>query len=283
MTVFSRRQFGGWAALLTIVTVTAPLAADDSPWNQFRGPNGSGTVSTTSLPTEFGPKKSLLWTTPLPGPGSSSPILVDGKIFLTCWTGYGTSRDKPGDPADLRRHLVCMDQKTGKILWQSSVSSDAAELPYGGMLAEHGYASNTPVSDGEHVYSYFGKAGLVAYDLDGKELWKTIVGTGNDPRSWGSASSPVLVGDLVVVNAAAEAGAMVAVNKMTGKEVWRTEAENLNSTWATPVVVTPKDGEPELVIPVTGEVWGINPGKRQASLARPHRREPKHVGLLPRA
>ena len=233
-------------------------AAVESDWSEFRGPNLSGTLADAGpLPAELTPDNRL-WSTELPGPGLSSPILVGDKIFLTCWTGYGMGAGPAGDPADLRRHLVCLARSSGKILWKSTVQTDAAEIPYGGMLAQHGYASHTPTSDGETVYAYFGKAGLVAYDLDGNEKWKTILGTGNDPRAWGSASSPVLLGDKILVNAAPEAGAMFAVDKANGKVLWKTEAEKLGGTWATPVVAT-VDGTSEVVLPVTGEVWGINP------------------------
>jgi hypothetical protein len=136
---------------------------------------------------------------------------------------------------------------------------------YGGMFAEHGYASHTPVSDGEHVYAYFGKSGAVAYDLEGKQLWQTVVGEELDPRNWGSASSPILYKDLLIVTATAEREALVALDKKTGKEVWKQEAKGLNSTWGTPILVPVNAERTDLVIGVPYEIWGFDPqtGKLQ--------------------
>lgn len=229
-------------------------------WTRFRGPNGSGvSPDTQPLPAKFSATENLKWKVPLPGPGSSSPIVVGDKVFVTCWSGYGVERGSPGEQANLRRHLICIDRKTGSTVWQKDVEPFLPEDVYRGMFAEHGYASHTPVSDGQRVYVFFGKTGVLAFDLDGKQLWHAKVGTESDPRDWGSASSPILYKNLVIVTASAESQAIVGLDKDTGKEVWRQEAEGFGSTWGTPVLVKASDTVTDLVLGVPNEIWGINP------------------------
>jgi outer membrane protein assembly factor BamB len=163
-----------------------------------------------------------------------------------------------GNLNDLKRHLVCIDATTGAQLWEKSVTATQPEDPYSRMLGEHGYASGTPVSDGERVYVFYGKSGVLAYDLDGNELWRVSVGTESGPMRWGSGASPILYGDMVIVNASEENQALFALDKKTGKEVWKAQAEGLGMTWGTPILVG--EGEAtELAIGVPGEIWGFNP------------------------
>lgn len=243
-------------AVLALFLLTAPSIAED--WLRFRGPQGLG-VSDSSVPTEWSDTKNLKWKTALPGAGSSSPIVVGDKVLLTCYSGYGVPGEGRGRATDLKRHLVCVNRRDGKILWTKTVDASDAEDNYGGYLREHGYASNTPVSDGKIVVAFFSKAGVRAYDLEGKELWKASVGTESDSRRWGSASSTILYKDLAIVVAAGESKTIYAFDKMTGKQKWKAPAGSLDLTFGSPLVVTPKEGDPELVISVPGEVWGMNP------------------------
>ncbi|MFK7778236.1 MAG: PQQ-binding-like beta-propeller repeat protein [Gimesia sp.] len=242
-------------ALLMLITSNA-----HADWTRFRGPNGSGVSDEKqSTPAKWSDQKNLKWKTALPGHGSSSPIIVGDKVFVTCWSGYGMDRGQPGDQKNLRRHLVCLDRKSGKILWDKTVNPVLPEDVYTGMFAEHGYASHTPTSDGKRVYVYFGKSGALAFDLDGNQLWQTIVGDELDPRRWGSSSSPILYKDLVIITATAESEAIVALNKETGKEVWRQESTGFNATWGTPILVPINDERTDLVIGVPYEIWSLNP------------------------
>ncbi len=163
------------------------------------------------------------------------------------------------NPENLKRALVCVDRQSGAILWTKSVESVLPEDEFRGMFAENGYASHTPACDGEHIYCFFGKTGVVAFDLEGNQLWQTSVGTGLDPRGWGSASSPILYENLVIVTASAESESLVALDKATGKEVWREEAPTLVGTWTTPVLVALDGDRTDLVISVPSELWGLNP------------------------
>ena len=246
--------------LFAIAALMSTASADAADWSRFRGPNGSGVSQDSApVPTTWSDKENLRWKVALPGPGSSSPIVVGDRVFVTCWSGYGVDRGNPGDQKQLKRHLICFDRNNGETIWNKTVEPDLPEDNYGGMFAEHGYASHTPVSDGERIYVYFGKSGALAFDMDGKQLWKTKIGNESDPRGWGSASSPVLHKNLVIVTASSESEAVVGLDKATGKEVWRQEAAGLNSTWGTPVMVKVDETRTDLVLGVPYEFWAFNP------------------------
>ncbi len=221
-------------------------------WPRFRGPDGSGVSDDTRVPLEWGERKNLKWKTPLPGPGSSSPIVWGERVFVTCFSGHDGERD------DLKRHLVCLNRADGKIRWSKTVPAVQPEDPYRGYLAQHGYASHTPATDGERVYVFFGKSGVLAFDFEGEQLWQTGVGTGSSNRRWGSAASVVLYRDLVIVNAAEESRSLRALDRKTGQLVWKAEARSLELCFGTPLLVPVKGGQ-ELVLAVPGEVWGLNP------------------------
>jgi outer membrane protein assembly factor BamB len=245
------------AALILLLVNSLSQASD---WPRFRGPNGSG-VSPDSqpTPTTWTDTENVKWSVDLPGPGSSSPIVVGDKIFITCWTGYGLDRENPGDQAQLKRHLLCISRKDGSTLWDREVDPYLPEDNYGGMFAEHGYATHTPVSDGEKVFVFFGKTGVIAFDLDGKELWRKSVGTESDPRDWGTASSPLLYKNQVIIPANVESHTMYAFDKNTGEELWKQEAQGFEGTWGTPILVDAEGDRQDVVLAVPGEVWAFNP------------------------
>ncbi|MDG1873199.1 MAG: PQQ-binding-like beta-propeller repeat protein [Mariniblastus sp.] len=235
------------------------LTSDADDWPRFRGPEGSG-VSSDSLPAAWSADANLAWKTEMPGPGASSPIVVDGKVFVTCYSGYGLTQTSPGNIEDLYRHLVCVDMKTGKKLWQKDVKAALPEDPYSGIgVTAHGYASHTPVSDGKNVYAFFGKSGVHAFDLAGNKLWDAQVGMESDPTKWGSSSSPIVYKDTVIVTASAESQAIIGFDKESGKELWRQEAEGLDGMWGTPSLVKVDDQRTDLVMCVAKELWGLDP------------------------
>ena len=247
-------------ALLIVATVQFSLVQADD-WSRFRGPSGNGVATDSdTLPSKWSPKANLFWKTELPGPGASSPIIVGEKVFITCYSGYGLQQQNPGDIKNLTRHLVCIDLASGKKVWQRDVKAALPEDPYSGIgVTAHGYASHTPVSDGESVYAFFGKSGIHAFDLDGKPLWSASVGMESDPAKWGSSSSPVIYNDTVIVTASAESQSIVGFNKKTGKEIWRQEAKGLDGMWGTPAMVKIDDKREDLVMCVARELWGMNP------------------------
>jgi outer membrane protein assembly factor BamB len=242
------------AAMIATVFAISPASAD---WLRFRGPNGSG-ISDSTAPTEFGENKNLKWKVELPGRGISSPIVVGDKVFVTSYTGYGG--DLGSNIEDLKRHLICVDRASGKIAWKKTVDATMPEdewRPPG--VTTHGYASNTPVSDGEHLFVFLGKGGVYALDFDGNVKWNTIVGEMSSNRKWGSAASPLVYENLVIVNASEEARAIIALDKATGKEVWKHDSRSLELAYGTPRLVELKDGTKEIVISAPSQIWAMDP------------------------
>jgi outer membrane protein assembly factor BamB len=243
---------------LSVLLLSCAISAGES-WPQFRGADGVAAIDEATLPLEWSSDKNVKWKTELPGPGSSSPIFWGEKLFVTCYTGYGIDEKTVGEPGDLGRMLFCLDRASGKILWKKSVPLANPEDDYRGYLTEHGYASATPVTDGKHVFAFFGKSGVHAFTVDGEKVWSKQVGDSSSNRRWGSAASPILVGNLLIVNAADEARAIIAFDKTTGDEKWRYEAKQLELTYNTPTVHTPKAGKTELVIAAPDELFALDP------------------------
>jgi outer membrane protein assembly factor BamB len=236
--------------LALVIGLTAKnVSAED--WPQFRGPGSQGISSAGNLPTTWSDTENLIWKTALPGSGSSSPISLEGKLYVTCYSGYG--EDQPGDSLeDLMLHLVCLDGKSGSILWDTKVKPS---LPEAQRVRDHGYTAQTPATDGTHLYVFFGRTGVFKFDLNGKELWRASVGEGT--HGWGSGTSPVLYKNLVIVNASVESGSLVALDKASGKEVWR--AGGMERSWNTPHLVTTPEGTQELTVSVKDWVLGFDP------------------------
>jgi len=244
---------------ITVACFFFCLQAVAEDWPRFRGMAGSG-VSAKAAPTAWSSKANLAWKAEMPGPGASSPIIIGDKAFLTCYSGYGLSQESPGDKENLVRHLVCVDMKTGKKLWQKDVKSTGPEDDYTGAgVPAHGYASHTPVSDGTNVYVFFGKSGVHAFDMEGNELWQADVGKESDPTKWGSSSSPIIYKDTVIITAAAESQSIVGIDRKTGKELWCQPAKGLDAMWGTPSLVKVDDDRTDLVMYVAKELWGLDP------------------------
>jgi outer membrane protein assembly factor BamB len=238
-----------------VPTSTKDAATD---WSRFRGANGMGVSSESGIPIEWSDSRNLKWSTALPGPGSSSPILTDKHVFLTCYTGINDNGGR--ETGQLKRHLVCISREDGKILWTHDEPAVLPEDPYQGMgVPEHGYATNTPVTDGNRVFAFLGKSGVLAFDIQGNKLWQTSVGTESGNRGWGTASSLTLFEDLVIVNASEESQSIRALNAVTGEEVWKAVGSALELAYGTPVLARIDDQRTDLVIAVPGEIWGLNP------------------------
>ena len=246
-------------ALALLLTAAASMTISAADWRQFRGPNGSGIAATDAQPaTHWSDSQNVKWKLALPGPGSSSPIVTGEHVFITCYSGYGDGSGGDG-PEKLLRHLLCVDRTTGKILWDKSVSAELPEDSYSGNLREHGYASNTPVTDGERVYAFFAKTGVLAFDFQGQQLWKVNVGKQSSNRRWGSGASPILWQNTVIVNAAEEGRSILALDKLTGKQVWKVAVDSLELSFVTPTLVECAGGRIDLALAVPGELWGLNP------------------------
>jgi outer membrane protein assembly factor BamB len=239
-----------------LVCAVGVCTANGADWRQFRGPGGMGESAEKGLPIAWSATKNIAWRIKLPGPGSSSPVTLGNRVFVTCYSGYGLTEKNPGKQEDLRRHLLCVDRGNGKLIWTKEFDAQPPEHNYAGEGSYHGYAASTPTTDGERLYVFFGKLGVFCYDLDGKQLWHASVGKKIHDR-WGSGASPLLYKNLLIVNASIESGSLVALDKSTGKEMWKTPG--ISSAWNTPMVVTAPSGEPELVISVQNRVLAFDP------------------------
>ena len=239
--------------LIFYAICTAPSDAAD--WPQFRGPDGTATSADRGLPTIWSDEENLVWKVDLPGYGASSPIVVGDRAFVTCYSGYGLDAEAPGELSKLQRHLLCLNRTTGETLWSYDVPAAGRESNYVDFLVQHGYATSTPVSDGERVYAFFGTSGVRAVDMDGKPLWQADVG--EHSHNWGTGGSLVLEGDMLMVNAAVESDAFIALDKHTGKELWR--VKRLISSWSTPAAIDLPDGKRELIVSIKSKLLGLDP------------------------
>ena len=203
-------------------------------WTGWRGNNAHG-IGSGDPPVEFGPDKNLRWRTAVPGEGNSSCIVWKDRVFLT------TALDDT-DPPTLA--LIAYDRNSGKQLWHTKLAEAA-----GTTHAKNGYASATPVTDGEGVYVFLGSPGLFRVDMQGNRVWKSEVG--DLDHIWGTAASPVLYEDSVIQLCDGKSGSyLAAFDKKTGKRLWKTPRESTGG-WSTPLVIsakTPKGRRDELIV-----------------------------------
>jgi len=249
-------------ALLTIALLLAlvPPGATDGNWPQFRGPNSTGVVEDQSLPDTWSETKNVVWNSDIPGLGWSSPIVWGDRIFLTSVVSAGEIEapkkglyfgGERGLSKDEHRWMVyCIDWKTGKILWQREVHKGT---PATTRHLKNSYASETPVTDGERVYALFGNLGLFCFDMNGKQLWSHRYDVRKTRFGWGTAASPVLHKDrLLVLDDNDEQSYFIAYDKKSGKELWRVD-RGKGTNWATPYVWE-TGRRTEIVVPATKAV-----------------------------
>ncbi len=200
--------------MLIGLMLTMMAAAD---WPQFRGPNASGVGETVNLPSEIGPQKNVVWKTALPQ-GYSSPSIAGDRIFLT-----GVDNEK--------LFTFALDRASGKILWRREAPRPRKQE----MQRANSPASATPATDGRNVYSFFQDFGLIAYGPDGNELWKMALGPFHNP--FGHGSSPILTGDMLIMNIDQDTDSyLLAIDKKSGKVLWRTPRLQAQRGYATPVL-----------------------------------------------
>ena len=238
------------AITLCVLALTAALApvrsaiANDN-WPHFRGPTLNAAVADNpDLPEQWSRTENVEWVTDIPGLGWSSPVVWGQRVFLTTVTAVGDFElPKPGlyapngrpDPVPLEHdwRVYCLDLETGAVLWQHSVRHGRPDFP---RHMKNTYASETPTTDGEHVYVRFGDLGLYAFDMEGNEVWRLRIPDRQTRSAWGSASSPLVYDDkLIILYDNEEESWLAALDKRAGKELWRTARDEV-STWATPYV-----------------------------------------------
>lgn len=218
-----------WLCGALLVLVNGYQLAAVETWPQFRGINGSArAASTKKLPAKIGPKDNVIWKTSLP-PGHSSPVVHGDRLFLTA-------------VRDEKLQTIGIDRVSGKIVWE-------AEAPHNGLEQIHrigSHAQATPATDGKIVVSFFGSAGLFCYDRDGKPLWKRPMGPFNN--DFGAAISPIIVDDCVVLCQDHDTDSfLMAIDKRTGKTIWKTDRGEFPRNYCTPVIVD-VDGNKQIVV-----------------------------------
>jgi outer membrane protein assembly factor BamB len=239
-----------WLALTLLLFGAAVATADN--WPGWRGPNGDGKSSEKNLPATWSETQNVKWKISLPEKGHSAPVVWGSRIFLA----------QPLDAKGHKRALWCLDRKDGSVLWQREVAYEPNEPTHG----TSSYCAATPVTDGERVIVSFGSAGLYCYDFAGKEQWHYELG--KLWHIWGNASSPILYQNLVILWAGpGERQFLVALDKTTGKKVWRHEepggkdgmkGKEWIGSWTTPIVAKVA-GHDELILGVPRKLKAFDP------------------------
>ena len=256
------------AGLLGVISL---CAAD---WPSFRGPDASGVADGQNLPDRWdgASGQNIRWKQAIPGLAHSSAVVWGERIFVTTAVSsrpgatfrpglYGDG-DASEDRSVQRWKLFCLDRRTGKILWERTAYEGA---PREKRHIKSTYASSTPATDGRYVAAFFGSQGLYTYDLEGNLVWKKDlgrldVGAYDAPDyEWGTASSPILYQDLVIVQCDTQKQSfLLAADVNTGATVWKTAREELPS-WGTPTVYRGKGGV-ELVTNASNFIRGYDAG-----------------------
>lgn len=250
--------------LLALVILIMPSFVLAEDWPGWRGPRRDGTADSSDYPVKWSGTENVRWKTAIPGTGHSSPIVSRGKVFVT------TCLDKPDADGKRMRQLVCLDRATGKIEWATDVLAARLEEKH----ALNSFASSTPVTDGERVYVPFLDAPALrvyCFDFVGRKVWEKSPGEFHSKH--GFCSSPLLHNDLLIVNADQDpepngTAYIVAFDKKTGDEKWRTERPNRLRSYCPPVLIEVR-GKPQMVLsgskcvaafdPDTGkQLWIVN-------------------------
>jgi outer membrane protein assembly factor BamB len=219
------------------------FAVPKNNWAQFRGPGALGVSGNPGLPEKWSPTENVLWKQEIAGRGWSSPVVWGNRIFLTTAINEGrTEEPRKGlyfggerkATKDIHHwKVLCLDLESGKVLWEKLARKGK---PQGSIHIKNSYATETPVTDGERVYAYFGNHGLYCYTMDGDLLWSKDWPARKTRHGWGLAASPVLHRDrLYVVNDNDEQSFLVALDSKTGREIWRKKRDE-KSNWATPYI-----------------------------------------------
>jgi outer membrane protein assembly factor BamB len=251
--------------LFVAVVVETVHAQTDAHWPQWRGPFFNG-MARGDAPTVWSNTKNIKWKAQIPGRGFSTPVIWGDKIFLTTAIPTGKAAEQPEPaPAEGRRggggsgplvehrfEVLCLDRKTGKLLWQRTAK---VATPHEGYHRAYGsFASNSPVTDGKYVYAFFGSRGLFAYDFNGKLMWEKDFGVQLKMRlAFGEGVAPLLLRDQLFLVFDHEAESfMVALDKRNGKELWHSKRDE-RSSWSTPLAIE-HNGRTEIIVSATNKV-----------------------------
>ncbi len=249
-------KFPSFILVLFLITTAAPGAEEPGNWPRFRGPDGAGVSEAKNLPIRWDTETNIAWKTEIPGQGWSSPIVWGDHVFLTSTTEDGKNC-----------HVIAVDVKTGKVLWDKIVFEQKPQNKHG----KNSYATPTPVTDGKTVYAVFGSGGFAALDFEGNLRWT------NQELDYysqhGLGPSPILYKNLLIlaVNPSNreepkglgwqepwDGSFLLALDKETGKEVWRGKRGMSRIAHATPIVIT-VNGKDQILSPAGDVIQGFDP------------------------
>jgi len=258
---------------LLFLTCALCFAAGKGDWPYWRGPAADG-MAVGDAPLHWSDTQNVRWKTEIPGRGSSSPVIWGDRIFVTTAVKTGSSTgpepaaapsatpgaklqlSTPGPQAEHKFQILCLDRKTGKILWQQTAIT---AVPHEGHHPSYGsFASNSPVTDGKYVYAFFGSRGMYCYDMKGKLIWKKDFGVQMRMRmAFGEGMAPVISGDRLILVFDHEGDSFMAMlDKNTGKEIWKVNRDE-KSNWAAPLVVDYK-GQKQIVVSGSNKLRGYD-------------------------
>ena len=240
-------------SLIVVFLLLAPFTARAENWPQFRGANRDGISTEAKVPLTWSREKNVKWKAPLPQGGNSSPVVIGGRVFVTC----------AQDDAGMKRSLYCFDRNSGKELWVRTVNYDVREKTH----ETNPYCAASPAADKDVVVVWHGSAGVHCYDHEGNHRWSREVG--KFQQIWGWAASPIIHGDSIYLNCAAGKNSfLVALDRKTGEVRWRkdepngaddksAETKSWLGSWCTPMVRT-IDGKEQLVVALPRHVSGYD-------------------------
>ncbi|MCL4180886.1 MAG: PQQ-binding-like beta-propeller repeat protein [Verrucomicrobia bacterium] len=256
-----RRTANGYSSLALALCLGAPLLVEaEQGWPRWRGPLATGAAPAASPPLRWSETENLKWKVAVPGFGTSTPVIWGDRVFLLTAKASGKQAEATPaagnpfgtfKPEDTYQFIVlCYRRADGSLLWQRIVRE---EVPHEGHHRDHGFASGSPVTDGERLYAHFGSRGVYCLDLDGNLIWERDFGDMETRNAFGEGSSPALHGDTLVINWDHEGeDFIVALDKRTGETRWRRERDEPTG-WATPLVVE-HENRAQVIVNATGKV-----------------------------
>lgn len=239
--------------LLLAIHPAARAAADDetAAWPRWRGPEATGVSPAGNPPLEFGEDRNLDWKLAVPGEGSSSPVIWGDRLFLL--SAQPSGDEHPQGSVDF--NVVCVDRAKGEVEW---IRTARREVPHEGHHQDHGYASHSPVTDGERLYVHYGSRGIHAFTLDGERIWERDLGKMETRRGFGEGSSPALHNGTLYVNWDHQGDSfIVALDGATGQTKWKVSRDEMTS-WSTPLIVE-HEGAHQVVVSATRRVRAYEP------------------------
>ena len=251
----NRVGFKAFLSALALLLLFSPRGAFPQNWPQWRGPEANGVSRETGLPVRWSPSENIAWKVKLPGRGTSTPVIWGNRVFVTTQIGYGIVEERSArhegpvrsDDGPVIFVLQCFGREQGELLWEHRIP---AEKPLPPVHTFHNLSTPSPVTDGECVYAWFGTGQLIAFTLDGRLAWKRSLGREYSPFRllWGHGSSPVVYKDSLILLCDHDPAAyLLALDRRTGKEVWKADRGKGLRSYSTPFLVV-AGGRHELIV-----------------------------------